>query len=441
MVAGPRKDSDKLRGGYYTPAPVAQLLAEWAIRSNADRVLEPSCGDGTFVAAAMAQLCWNRDSLSETGGQVVGVELIPDEAQKAQERTHAVAQIVTGDFFDWLERSEAASFDVVLGNPPFIRYQNFPEPHRTRAMHLMQREGLVPNRLTNVWVPFVVGACTALRTGGRLAMVLPAELLQVTYASQLRRYLTSWFRRITIFACNEMFFENAEQEVILLAAEGKLKAQNSANKCDISLVETNTVRELLGRGVSRSGGQTSPKFVEHATEKWLKYFLDPEEIQCMRAMRAHPRIGELIEHATIDVGIVTGRNEFFVLSRSEVEAHDLHKFVVPLVGRSAQLTGAVLRGVEHRRFCKDDKKVYLLHLSQHSQDRFTRGLRSLLDAGERSGCHLGYKCSIRNPWYNVPAVWEPDCFFFRQIYDFPRVVVNRAKATSKIGRASCRERV
>jgi hypothetical protein len=44
--------------------------------------------------------------------------------------------------------------------------------------------------------------------------------------------------------------------------------------------------------------------------------------------------------------------------------------------------------------------------------------------------HHGYKCSIRKPWYAVPSVWTPDGFLFRQIYDFPRLVHNRAEATS-----------
>ena len=48
--------SAKLRGGYYTPLSVAQWLARWAIRSGTDRILEPSCGDGAFLAAAMSAL-------------------------------------------------------------------------------------------------------------------------------------------------------------------------------------------------------------------------------------------------------------------------------------------------------------------------------------------------------------------------------------------------
>ena len=41
----------KLRGGYYTPAPLAEYLCRWAVREPSDRVIEPSCGDGSFVLA------------------------------------------------------------------------------------------------------------------------------------------------------------------------------------------------------------------------------------------------------------------------------------------------------------------------------------------------------------------------------------------------------
>jgi hypothetical protein len=92
--------------------------------------------------------------------------------------------------------------------------------------------------------------------------------------------------------------------------------------------------------------------------------------------------------------------------------------------------GAVLPEAEHHKLVEAGKRVYLLHLADRSPGEFTVGLRAFIKNGERNGYHRGYKCRIRHPWYRVPAVWQPDCFFFRQIYDFPRVVVNRAGATS-----------
>jgi adenine-specific DNA methylase len=297
-------------------------------------------------------------------------------------------------------------------------------------MSFMEALGLRPNRLTNIWVPFVVISTHLLRTGGRLAMVLPAELLQVSYAAQLRQYLADSFQRMTIYACNEMFFEGAEQEVILLTAEGKLEQPNSRNRCNIEVIESRRVAELLQTPAQTIPKKRNLKVVQHDSEKWLKYFLNLREIAFMRSLRENPNVGTLSDHATVDVGVVTGKNEFFVLSQMEVDQFELAEYVVPLVGRSAQLAGAVICASEHRRLTADGNRVLLLHLASHNQNRFTTGLRELILEGERKGMHLGYKCRIRKPWYCVPAVWEPDCFFFRQIYDFPRVVVNRAGATS-----------
>lgn len=440
MRSAERSTTEKLRGGYYTPQPVADWLARWAIRSEADHVLEPCCGDGAFVAAAAGMLRHRKTLFAQHGSQLVAIELLQAEAEKARARCPDIAEVLSGDFFHWLEQCQSATFDVVLGNPPFIRYQNFPEPSRTKAMCFMVRQGLQPNRLTNTWVPFVVAATALLKAGGRFGMVLPAELLQVSYAAQLRRYLADSFERITIFACNEMFFDRAEQEVVLVAAEGKLPAPDPRNRCDISLVETSSVADLLRSRPATKRTTSQSKFVQHDSEKWLKYFLDAREIEFMRSLRDHPGVRTLAHHATVDIGVVTGRNEFFALTLDQVEAYGLHDFVVPLVGRSSHLSGAVLHKRELADMGRSGKRVYLLHLSGRDELQFTQGLRELLRRGESRGYHRGYKCSIRDPWYEVPAVWEPDCFFFRQIYDFPRVVVNRTRATSTdtIHRMRCR---
>jgi adenine-specific DNA methylase len=422
--------SAKLRGGYYTPYQVADWLAGWAIRSGCDRVLEPSCGDGVFLAAGSRQLAKYPQSLEHGNTPILGIELVPEEAEKARARAGDFADVVAGDFFQWLGKAEPESFDAVIGNPPFIRYQNFPEASRRRAMRFMEWHGLRPNRLTNMWVPFVVAATRMLRLGGRLAMVLPAELLQVSYAAQLRRFLADSFKQITIVACNEMFFERAEQEVVLLAADGKRSRAHEA-ECRIALVEKETVAQVLRTALlTACNGSRSAKVVQHDTEKWLKYFLTTREIELMRALRCNPNICTLGQHAAVDVGVVTGRNEFFVLSQPEVQEFELEGFVVPLVGRSAHLSGTILQRSEHGELIRDGKRVYLLHLTGREKESFSSGLKQFISFGERKGYHRGYKCSIRDPWYQVPAVWEPDCFFFRQIYDFPRVVVNRAGATS-----------
>jgi adenine-specific DNA-methyltransferase len=437
------QSKNKLRGGYYTPSEIANWLCRWAIRSKSDSVLEPSSGDGAFLAAAGARLLELGATPQNALKQISGIEVEEAEAQKAARRLREVlginpnGQVACSDFFEWLKKSPGRKFDCAVGNPPFVRYQNFPEPSRSCAMEMLRDSGFRPNKLTNTWVPFLIGAATALQEGGRLAFVLPAEILQVSYASQLRRFLADHFARLHIFTCNHLLFEGAEQEIILLLADGY--SQASLAECLIEMVETDGLPELLSACPNHKE-RSEYSTLDHSTEKWLKYFLKPAEIGLMRALRVGLTFVNLSHHASIDVGVVTGRNEFFVISKQTIQDFDLEEYAIPLVGRSSQMKGAIIDGAEWRFLADEGRDVYLLTLAAPGTPPLNAGAKRYIEIGERKNYHLGYKCSIRNPWYMTPSVWAPDCFFFRQIYDFPRVVLNSAKAisTDTVHRMRCR---
>jgi adenine-specific DNA-methyltransferase len=435
----------KLRGGYYTSSRVADWLSRWAIRTPKDRVLEPSCGDGVFVESAARQLLELGTDPMDVSAQLRGIELVESEVVKTSSRLSALLggrsrnSVHCADFFHWVQHGDGASFDCVLGNPPFIRYQNFPESSRSLAMRLLHGAGFKPNRLTNIWVPFVVGAVNLLAPEGRLAMVLPAELLQVSYAAQLRLFLVDSFARIDIFACNETFFDGAQQEVVLLLADGKTSGRSVVNKCRIDLVETRSLSELLGHTVDAQSPARALKVIEHDSEKWLKYFLLPQEIALMRRLRSTPQVAEFSRHATVDVGIVTGQNSFFVLDKAGVEVFGLGEEARPLVGRSSQLKGAVLTNGDLRELADSGQKVFLFCVEDTLYRSLSPRAKAYVALGEKDGIHTGFKCSVRTPWYAVPSVWVPDCFLFRQIYDFPRLIVNETSAvsTDTIHRVRC----
>jgi adenine-specific DNA-methyltransferase len=455
----------KLRGGYYTSPEVAAWLCAWAVRAASDSILEPSCGDGVFLAAAADRLGELGAGAAAIARQLAGIEIVPAEAAAARERlrgrlgTRAAAAVAAGDFFDWWQRPTRPRFDAAVGNPPFIRYQTFPEPHRGRAMAILSRLGLKPNRLTNIWVPFVAAAAAALVEGGRLALVLPAELLQVTYAAQLRSFLAGRFARIDVIACNELFFARAEQEVVLLLADGARAAGDGAaagdarhacNACRVALTATRTAAEVTARPPAAVLAGAVPKSIRHDEEKWLQYFLTAREIDLMRELRGASAVTALRTHAGVDVGVVTGSNEFFVLSRRRVEelALEAAACTLPLVSRSAQLKGARITAAEWQLLAAAGDRVQLLYVGPQKGPPngppngapLAPTLASYIRQGEAGGVHRGYKCSIRSPWYAVPAVWVPEGFVFRQIHDFPRVVRNEAGATSTdtIHRLTCK---
>ena len=415
-VNGSAQTEQKQRGGYYTPGAIASVLANWAITEGESQVLEPSAGDGQFVVAATRHMGGS--------GHITAVELYPEEAKKIADRAGENATVVTGDFFTWFrDACEPGRFDAVLGNPPFIRYQHFREDHREVAFRLMAEEGLHPSRLTNAWLPFVVAATRALRPGGRLALVLPAELLQVTYAGELREYLARKYSHLTVVTFKELVFEDILQETVLLLgtrqdAEARIAFVELERLDDLHIDKITDVEEV-------------DVDLNHAREKWTQYYLTSSELGLIRELEASSALGRLGQFADVDVGVVTGRNDFFVLAQDEADRLGLLDWCLPLVGRSSQTPGLVLRRADWHALAKANGKCYLLQLGDMERQSLAPSALAYVEAGERIGYHEGYKCRIRLPrWWKVPSDWEPDAFLLRQIYDGPRIIENRARATS-----------
>lgn len=417
----------KLRGGYYTPSTVASFLASWAIRGKADTVLEPSCGDGAFLEEAVAALKKKRSSPGQIGAQILGLEFEGREARKAQSRLQSLgihdARIINGDFFAWCRRYGETKFDAVVGNPPFIRYQHFPDKHRDSAFALMRTLGLNPNGLTNAWVPFVCLASTLLKEDGRLAMVIPSELLQVSYSAELRRFLSDSFERVTIFTFRELLFKEAQQEVVLFCGERKCNGVQGIN-----VVELTNAADLASYRFD-SSARTSYKPMDHSSEKWTQYFLTRREIGLLRAMRRNEALTVLGEVASVDVGVVTGLNEFFVLTEEDRARRDLIKFTHPVVTRSAHLRGIHFDRSDFENQMQQNARGHLLNLPACTFDSLPSAARNYVREGEDKGFNLGFKCRTRKHWWVVPSPWVPDGFMLRQIHRYPKIAANYAGAT------------
>ena len=425
-------ENQKLRGGYYTPQPIARFLANWAIRSPNDDVLEPSCGDGEMLEAAARRLLRLGASAAQVNRQVRAVELYHSEAALARRRLESLGVpsrgiVTVSDFFsgdDQIWGLAGEPCDVVLGNPPFLRYHAFPEDQRDRAFRIMQTAGLSPSKLTNSWVAFLVAASLRLRGNGRLAMVIPAELLQVKYAEQTREFLAKHFGAITIVTFRRLVFEGIQQEVVLLLAE-----KNPEIESGIDVVELDDADSLAGYEVKLRARQHL-KTVDHAEEKWTQYYLEEREIGLLRALKTHPTLTRFGQIGCVDVGVVTGNNSFFVLSESQVQAQELSSCTLPLVGRTAQLPGLIYTEEDWSANRKADVLCHLLHPAPVKLDALPLPMQRYVQSGEATQMHIGFKCRNRRLWYIVPTLWSPDAFLFRQIHGYPKLVENRTQATS-----------
>ncbi len=392
---------DKVRGGYYTPAAVARFLARW-VRAAGPKILEPSCGDGAILR-----------ELAALSDRARGVELVAPEAVKA--RAHA--PVDSENLFTWVGSAQEGGWDAVAGNPPYIRFGNWTAEQREPALELMRRNGLRPSRLTNAWVPFVVASTVLTRDGGRVGLVLPAELLQVTYAAQLREFLLSRFSEITLVTFERLVFDGILQEVVLFCG---VRGAGPARIRTVSLADADALAH------ADLNVPFAPALL-HESEKWTKYFLQPEQIQLLRTLRRCDTMTTLGQLAEVDVGIVTGRNSFFTFTDAQADALGLTPHCVPLVSRSTQLSGLVYDSDCRAIDIVAQHRTWLLDASDNPTDP---ALLAHIDAGAAAGVHTGYKCSIRTPWWSTPSLWFPDLFMLRQIHRAPRLTVNAAAATS-----------
>ncbi|RHW41947.1 class I SAM-dependent methyltransferase [Neobacillus notoginsengisoli] len=418
----------KLRGGYYTPEVIADFLCKWSIQDDTKSVLEPSCGDGNFIESAILrfkELNIDNDQIKE---RITGIELIKEEAVKAQNKANQLGinknSIVNSDFFQFVKKNKNRKYEVIIGNPPFIRYQNFPEEHRSIAMEMMREIGLKPNKLTNIWVPFLVVSAELLNDHGKLAMVIPAELFQVKYAAETRVFLSKFFDRITIITFKKLVFEDIQQEVVLLLCEKKVNKDKG-----IRVIECEDLEGLNSIDfVAINGSNVKP--IEHSTEKWTKYFLDEDEIILLQRLKEDKRIKSCNDYFKTEVGLVTGRNEFFMMQENQVKEWNLEEYTIPVTGRSNQLKGITFTENDFHENSMEQKAIHLFLPPDEDFEKLPIECQNYIKYGEGKGFHLGYKTRIRKRWYITPSRWVPNAFALRQVDSYPKLILNETGASS-----------
>lgn len=211
----------KLLGAYYTPPALAEFLTSWAVRHRTDRVLEPAAGEAVFLVSAVKRLVGLGAEAEELPGQVAAFDIDASAAQSGSEvvqgQTGVALSVKAQDFF---RAAAPGTFDAAIGNPPWIRYHLFDGAGREQAQRLAEAVGVEISGLASSWAAFVVHAASFLKADGRLAFVLPAELLTTDYAEPVRQWLVRRFARVRVVTFKERVFPGALVDAVLLMAEG-----------------------------------------------------------------------------------------------------------------------------------------------------------------------------------------------------------------------------
>lgn len=405
--------AEKLRGGFYTPEPIAAFILKWGINGSSNyEILEPSCGDGVFLE----QLKNNNHKFKS----VTAIEFDKIEAEKADRIKLNKKSIINTDFHLYCNET-TERFDLVVGNPPYIRYQYFQEDQQNEAIKVFNRAKLKYSKLTNAWVSFVIGSSLLLKEKGKIGFVIPAELLQVSYAQQLREFLAHFYNKINIISFEKLVFPNIQQEVILLLCH--------KNNSDSHLIEHLELRDAYDLNKLDVNMLKSPtKKIDFKSNKWTYYFLEQKEIDFLENIAKKRSVPSIGDFANVEVGITTGSNDYFTVSLPVVETYDLKDYAKPMVGRSVQVNSVIFTKEDWQLNRQAKAKSHLLVFPAKEKINGHKGAHSYIKLGESKGINKGYKTGIRDDWFVIPSIKLSDALFIRRNNLYPRLILNEAKA-------------
>jgi adenine-specific DNA-methyltransferase len=405
----------KARGAFFTPPAIAKFVTSWAIRDAGDRVLEPSAGDAAFLVPAVGRL---RQHSLEAGADSVptvhGVEIHASSAEEGSRKIEAAGgrpALIVRDFFDF---DTSSRFDAVVGNPPYIRYQDFSGEARGKARAAALRAGVEINGLASSWAAFVVHSTSFLAPGGRLGFVLPAELLSVNYAGPIRKFLFESFASVDLVLFTERVFPEAEADVVLLLADGY--GLGPTDHAQIRQAQNAESLEDLSAALRWSPPDPA--------SKWTPSLLDVETLDLYSALVNDGHFTEMRNWGATTLGAVTGNNGYFALSDQYARELDL---------QPSDLTPLSPPGSRHLRGLSYGSPDWKSHLGAGARGWLfrpttapSRAALKYIRQGERDAVDQAFKCRVRSPWWRVPLAPKADLFLTYMNADSVRISANTA---------------
>lgn len=409
-----KKDAtkEKITGTYYTPKAVASLIVKRLINKKTyNSVLEPSAGEGVFI-----------DSLNESGVSfktLTAVEIDSTASHKMEAKFLKIKDIkvINEDFFGFYNDIKNSKYDLIIGNPPYIRYQYLANGQREAFSNILKTNGMKPNKLSNAWVAFVVACETLLTEDGELCFIIPAELLQVGYSSELRAFLTTKFDNISVYTFKTLIFDSLQQETVILNCKKRDQIKG------LRVVESENIEDLQAKDISAI---PFLPFESGSKDKWTKYLTHNDS----QSYILSDKFNSLSNYALINVGLTTGSNPYFCLTKETVEKYHLEEYCKPLLGKSNQAQCSNYTKNDYLNNIANGRRANILLLPDNESEEYGEGLKRYLELGIQRNIYKGYKCSIRAHWYSIPSVWYPDAFFQRRVSTNPKLIFNSCGAIS-----------
>lgn len=404
---------EKLRGGFYSP----DVLVDMCVKRSATilagrteiRVLEPSAGDGAFLRGLA------RSELGPKTKYVEAVEILGGEAKKS---TRALAsldlpgKVVHENVLLW-SQSAAADFDLLLANPPYVRFQFISDEDKQRARSISSELGTAGSSVSNLWIPVFLLSLTKLRVGGAFSVILPTEFLTGVSASAVRNWLLANTSELTIDLFKPGSFPSVLQEVLILSGR---KIRPHEKPSIVQFQDHNGGTRAWSHSITAGAGT------------WTGYLLSPAQNRALADARSATQIRALGTLARFSVSTVTGANGYFCVNSNTVDNYGLAEWAIPMLPRTRYAKGLIFDSKDEHSLTELGLPAWMISFAADKTSPESRAgrARDYLKLGEAEGIDKRYKCRVRSPWYRVPVVPSGELLLSKRSNRFPRVISNHA---------------
>lgn len=318
------------------------------------RLLEPACGHGAFLTPAVTRLIAsaNREGRDPKtlANAIVAYDIdrnhvesarsqVASALRKAGVATRLARKLANGwiNQADFLLAPQTDQFDVVVGNPPYIRVEQLgpllQSEYRNRYASLYDRADL--------YVAFIERGLTLLSNKGTLAYICADRWVLNRYGAPLRRLITEGFRVKAYIDLHQA--SPFESEVIAYPAIFALQP-GSGGAVSVATMDSGTADECAAVGsdlLSNHKVENTQRVAKY--QEWFKgdepwILSSPENLAVLRNLEARFEPIESFSNTKVGIGVATGNDEIYIVDHgADIEPDRL----VPLAMRSDICEGRI----------------------------------------------------------------------------------------------------
>lgn len=364
-------------GAFYTPPAIVRPMVAWLLARDPSRVVDAGCGSGRF-SAAVARL---RPDLA-----IVAVDSDPVATLMTRAALHLLgthnARVLQADYtaFDLPPITGRTGF---IGNPPYVRHHDLPAEAKAKAARMGAALGYRVSGLAGLHTHFLLATMLSARPGDPWCFVTSAEWLDVAYGSVIRSLFLDGFggASLDLIAPSASAFEDVQTTAVI--ACGDVGGRQPWIRLDRLDHLDGLERLASGRRVDRAHLLSSTR--------WSPLFRGHADVDDGRRASA---LGSI---ARVHRGLVTGANDFFVLTRERARALELEAWCRPAITDAREILDAngTVRDAPTRKLLLALPRD--LDRRKHSAvDRYLRWGETR--SGDRPALSERYIPSHRSPW-------------------------------------------